>query len=461
MAATSQPGDWTGRLRAHWADRHYRNGYYLMMNSVTGAVAGLLFWLVVVRFYGIADRDIGIGLAMISLSTAFALVAKGGLDAAIVRHVPRATRREGLRLLELAVTAGFTGVALMVVLLAVGPGLLGFHLEGMTPGAYVLFALTGSMLVLTWLQDAHFLAEGEARFSFYRNLVLHGARLLTPALVLWLVLPFPIPTAWGLALFGSALVATLFLTRLPEARHDAPPLASPAPQGLAPAEHIPSRTFLRTAARNFAGSAAEFLPGLLLAPLVLVMEGPEAAAYFGIAWTGASMLFLLSAAIARSTFAEMSRTGGHARLLRRAARHHLLIVAPATIAAVLLSPFLLRLFGAGYAEQGQGVFLLFAASIVLLAPVYLYLAYLRSREDRVLLVAFPAVLIVILFALAPPLEQRLGLAGVGIAWILAHAPLAFFALLRLRGVVRAPSPKEVSHALAEPSQAHGGRPHME
>lgn len=457
------------RLRAHWGDRHYRNGYYLMLNSAAGAAAGLLFWLVLVRWYAIPVRDIGIGLAMISLSTAFALVAKGGLDAALVRHVPRATRKEGLRLLELGVTTGFAGVGVGVLALALLPR-LGVHIAGLTSGAFALFGVLGALLVVTWLQDAHFLAEGEARFSFYRNLVLHAARLATPALVVALALPYPIPVAWGLALAASAVVALVLLPRLPDYRDGPSPARHPDGPEHTHAEHIPARAFLGTAARNVAGSAAEFLPGLLLAPLVLHMEGPEAAAHFGIAWTGASMLFLLSAAICRSTFAEMSRQGDHGRHLRKAVRHHLLIVAPAALAAMALSPLLLGLFGPGYAARGQGVFLLFAASVVLLAPVYLYLALLRSREDRVLLVAFPALLVAALFLLAGPLENELGLLGVGVAWVLAHAPLAGFAAARLaremkpdprREAARDEPRREVTHAAPEAAPSHGGRAHVE
>jgi O-antigen/teichoic acid export membrane protein len=460
-ATPAGPGAWRdlpARLRAHWGDRHYRNGYYLMLNSITGAAAGLLFWLVLVRLYAVSDRDIGIGLAVISLSTAFALVAKGGLDAAIVRHVPRATRAEGLRLLELAITAGFIGVSIMVLLLASLPGVFGIPIEGLTPPAFAMFGVLGALLVLTWLQDAHFLAEGEARFSFYRNLVLHTARLGTPALILALALPYPIPLAWGLALGLSAIVAFVLLPRLPDHRAGE---ASTTGATHTHAERIPPRHFLRTAAHNIAGSAAEFLPGLLLAPLVLHLEGPETAAYFGIAWTGASMLFLLSASIARSTFAEMSRHGDHARFLRRALQHHALIVAPAALAAMALSPILLGLFGPGYATHGQGVFLLLAGSVVLLVPIYLYLALLRSRDAQVPLVVFPAVLIVVLFALAPTLERSHGLVGVGLAWVLAHAPLAAFAALRLLQELRR-SPQEVTHAHAEPpAPTHGGAPHME
>ncbi|MCA1813260.1 MAG: hypothetical protein LC624_04830, partial [Halobacteriales archaeon] len=372
-------------------------------------------------------------------------------------------------LLELAVTVGFLGIAALIAVLAVGARVLGEADTGLTPGTIALVGGLAALLVVTWLQDAHFLAEGEARFSFYRNLVLHIGRLVCPAIVIALVLPFPIPVAWGLAMVGSIVMAAWMLRAMPDHRAssplaDAPPTGEPEGQAHAPQhrEHVPVSSFLGTAARNITGSAAEFLPGLLLPPLVLRLQGAEPSAWFYIAWTGASMLFLLSASIARSTFAEMSRHGerAHARYLRQALRHHKLIVLPAAVLALLTAPLVLRLFGASYLQHGLTVFVLLASSIVLIVPVYLYLALLRSRDEHVALVLYPAINITLLFALAYVLEPRFGLEGIGLAWILAHAPLALFAAARLRKAVREPV-EEVTHASPEALPAHRRAPHLE
>jgi O-antigen/teichoic acid export membrane protein len=157
----------------------------------------------------------------------------------------------------------------------------------------------------------------------------------------------------------------------------------------------------------------------------------------------------------------------------------LLIVAPAAVAAMVLSPVMLRLFGQGYAANGEAVFLLLAASIVLIAPVYLYLALLRSREDRGLLVAYPAVLVAALVVAAPWFEARYGLPGVGMAWVVIHTPLAAFAAQRLRHQIHAdaaqeaapqptvapvaavrPPGEEVTHALGDPADQRGAA-HLE
>jgi O-antigen/teichoic acid export membrane protein len=425
-----------GRLRSHWAHAQHRNAYYLLLNGISGAATGLLFWLIFARLVHLPAADIGVGYAIVALGTTIGLVAKGGLDTALVRMVPGASHREGVRLLWLAILIG----SVVALVLSAGLALLSYLGSfAATARSWVLVAAIAIFLVVTWLQDAYFLAEGEARLSFQRNIVFSAARLLLPILVLAIALPRPVALTWALSLMVSAAAASVFVHRRPH--RDGSTIAR--------------REFLRSAARNISGSAAEFLPGLLLTPLVLAINGPEAAAYFGIAWTAASLLFLASSAICRSALAEMVRNKGHeAHAIRRAVRQHWWTVVPGAILGALLAPFVLAIFGNAYSANGAPVMVILCASSLVVAPVYLYLAYLRAHEKPVALVLFPAAMVGALFLLAPLLEQRIGLRGVAIAWLLANAPFGLYAAWKLRLAAREVTP----HANA-PSL--GGAPHLE
>jgi O-antigen/teichoic acid export membrane protein len=291
------------------------------------------------------------------------------------------------------------------------------------------------LLVVTWLQDAHFLAEGDAKYSFARNLVFSAARLLLPVPVVLLAWRQPVAVAWAVALGVSAVAALLLVRLLP--RREA-------------TEDVSRAEFVRSAVRNVSGSAAEFLPGLLLAPLVLALHGPEEAAYFGIAWTAATLIFLASAAISRSAMAEIVRNGpsGVTAAVGRGAVQHLIVVVPAAILGAMLAPWALGVFGPDYAFYGTPVLIILCASAVFVAPTYLYLAYLRAVERPLALNVFPAAMIAVLAVLAPLLAGPLGTQGVALAWLLANIPFAFWGAWRLRTVA-----KEVTHD-GPPSPVH-------
>ena len=412
-------------LRLHLAQGQHRTAYVLTLNNVLGAATGFLFWLLFARLAGLGAASMGVGYAAVALGTGIGVVAKGGLDTALIQAVPGASRRQGARLMAVALLVGAGIATLLTGALAVAADLGGF-LPDLTWAAWLLVAAIAALLVANWLQDAYFVALGAAGYTLERNLVLSAGRLMLPLPMVALALAHPVALTWTLALGASAAAGLLRSRSLPQrlGRDD-----------------LPAGAFLRGSLRNITGGAAEFLPGLLLVPLVLAIDGPRAAAYFGIAWTAASLLFQVSAAIGRSAFAAMVRRGpaGQRDAIRRGIFEHLLVVAPVAVVVGLFAPQLLALFGAGYATEGATVLSILCLSIVFVAPSSLYLAVLRARNDSRVLVLFPAAMIGALALLAPLLDTRYGLPGVAVAWLLASVPFGLYAAWRLRSLLEVTS----------------------
>lgn len=413
-----------GRIARRLGEPQHRTAYLLMGNTLLAAAAGLVFWLVLTRWLQLPSEAVGVGYATVAVGTTIGVLAKGGLDTALVRTVPSASGPSAARLLLLAAGIGAATAALVAVALLLAGGAAGSAAGGLAPlsgWAWAAAAAIGLLLVVTWLQDAWFLAEGSVQTNLFRTLAASAVRIALPfALVAWAA-PTPVATAWGAALLASALVGLVLVRRRP--RRDG--------------RDVRSSEFLGSAARNMAGSAAEFLPGLLLAPIVLATDGPAAAAYFGMAWTVASMLFLAVGAIGRSALAEMARPGASTGpALRRGLVQTFAVVGPGAVAGILLAPWVLGVFGAEYAREGALAFQILCASVLVVAPASLYLAVLRIRERTLPLVALPLVTIAFLLLLTPPLEASLGLPGVAVAWTLANAPFGLWAVARLLAETR-------------------------
>jgi O-antigen/teichoic acid export membrane protein len=430
-------------VQAHLAHGQHRAAYYLTLNNVMGAATGVLFWLLLARAAGLGAALIGVGYTVVALGTLVGVVAKGGLDTALLLKVPGQSGRGGRALLSFGATISASVAVALTALLAWAALRLGF-LPGLDALGWGLVGFIAVLMVVTWLQDAYFLAVGQARMTFERNLVLTAGRLVLPLPVILLAFAHPVPLTWGLALAASAVVGAVRVRAIPDrpARDAAPALA-------------PRRDFMRSAARNVSGSAAEFLPGLLLAPLVLALQGPEAAAYFGMAWTAASLIFQISGAIGRSALAQMVQAGptGTALAIRKGVAEHAWVVAPLAVVVGLLSFPLLSVFGHAYATQGAEALAILCASIVVVAPVSLYLAVLRSRDRSWLLVAFPIAMILALAVLAPALGARYGLVGIAFAWLAANAPFGLYAAWRLRREVLEVMPHAGPYAEPVPGRA--------
>lgn len=399
----------------------HRNAFYLVLSTAIATAAGIVFWLLFTRVAGLDTASIGIGFVLVALATIIAVVAKGGLDAALVRTVPGSSRAEGARLLRLGTMTGIVAAVALTAAIA-----LLWEASHVQPAlglqAWSMVAAMAVLLLTTWLQDAYFLGCGDAGPTARRTLVFSLVRIALPIPIVLIGFTQPVALAWLLALGVSALVGLASVARI------------------APREgrRVPSKEFLRSALWNVPGSAADFLPGLLLAPLVLALHGPVAAAHFGMAWTAASLLFLVAAGIARSAMAEIAagRAANPGPALGRAAWQGAAVLLPAALIGIGFAPFFLGIFGAGYAAEGATSFRILIASVPFVGAWYLRLALLRARKESATLVWTPLLMLILLLGTALALGARLGPTGVAIAWLAVNAPFGIHAAWTLRAAAR-------------------------
>lgn len=427
---------WLTALGNRLAHVQHRTASYLILSNLIAAATGLLFWLLLTRMGGLPASEIGIGYAIVGIGATVAIVAKGGFDTSLVRTVPTASRDDAEKLLRFAIALAAGAALVISLILALIATNTGFLLA-IGPLGWTLAGAIAILMVVTWLQDAYFLAEGDAAFIVKRNLVLSASRILLPLPVIAIGWYQPVATTWLLALAFSALVALVLK------RH----IAQRA------GRKVPRFEFLKRSFRNQPGSAVEFLPGLLLAPLVLVVDGPAPAGHFAMAWTAASLLFVMSAAIGRTALAEIVQHGAAAAAIRKGFWQHVATVAPAALLGVLFAPWIMAVFGRQYAVEAATTFALLCTSILFVAPFYLYLSVLRADDRNGPLLIIPILLVVTLVVLAPLLGMRYGLAGVAAAWLLANAPFGLLSAWRLGILAREVTPHRFAPSIRRGTHA--------
>lgn len=398
-----------------------RDAAILVVNAVIGALGGLLFWVIITRYLGFDTAQVGMGAAVVSLGTIVGLVGKGGLDASLIRTVPMTSSTGGRRLLRAAVSASVAvAVALTIVLAIIAlVGSPGTFLPG---SGWFYVGLIGAALSVNWLVDAHFLAEGRASFSLGRNMVFIVARNVAPPIVVLIPFIEPIGASWSIGLVLATLVGLALVTGLP-ARPGPPPVF---------------QDFHKRGLLNISGNAAEAMPGLLLAPIVLIAAGPAEAGVIGLAWAAASVFLIAALALCRSAFVRLAKGAREddPAVVRRVVIQVGLVLTPAIALAILLAPWLLSVFGPDFAAQVTPSFRYLAASTVIMIPVFLYMTLLRVREDPRSLVMFPLVVVGLVSILTFVLGAHAGLPGVIAGWYLAYTPLAMYSTWGIRQYVK-------------------------
>ena len=150
-----------------------------------------------------------------------------------------------------------------------------------------------------------------------------------------------------------------------------PATARPRPPGR-------SRRFL---AGDFTGALCLLATANLVPIVVATLVGPGANAYFYIAWIVGATVDLLAVNMAMSLTVESSFNAGPlAAQLRTALRRAMLILVPVAARPRALAPWVLTLFGAGYAAQGAPILELLAVATLPKTLTEMYLGALRAQS---------------------------------------------------------------------------------
>jgi aminoglycoside phosphotransferase len=168
--------------------------------------------------------------------------------------------------------------------------------------------------------------------------------------------------------------------------------------------------------------------------VVLQLSGAAANAYFFVAWTIASALYLIPSSMGMAMIAEASLDPEQLAVhTRRTIIESARLVVPAVAVIVVGASLILGLMGESYAREGATLLRLLALSAIPFIVVAAYANVARVQQRMRAVVWTFGALCGIVFALGIPLLEAIGIVGLGIAWLVAQCVVAvavIFAYLR-------------------------------
>jgi O-antigen/teichoic acid export membrane protein len=400
------------RLRS---DSLLRNSIYIMGTNVVAAAFGYLFWIVAAHTY--SAYEVGLGSALISAISLASTLATLGMDATLVQILPR--RKAGYAwslTLNAGLATGILAGLLTGIIMVVALPLFAPQFAIVEHNAGYAFALVAGVPLMTasLLLDQAFVAERAAHNMLVRNAAV--AVLKIPLLVLPVVLLaragalgilLPGVLAMAVVLIGGML---LLVPRLGRAYR----LAA---SGIV----RQARSMLSSLAGNYFINLGGLIPYYLLPVFVAVRLSPEENAYYYTTMKLAEICILGSFAVSLSLFAE----GSHAaddlpRKVRMSAAIISMIIGPAMLVCFLGGRYILLLFGPSYAQHGLVLFMIFVAAAVPDAITNVYLSVLRVQRRLRFAALLYLGMAALTLALAWILLPMLGIAGAGLAFLIAQ-----------------------------------------
>ncbi|MDW4906256.1 lipopolysaccharide biosynthesis protein [Streptomyces sp. ADMS] len=406
----------------------FRNAYALMLNTGISAVLGLGFWLAAARYY--SESAVGQSSAAIAAMKLLAGLTAVTLTGALARFIPVAGRATGRLIFRTyagsSVIVALAGGVFLLTLDMWGPSYRFLH--GPVPafgfvGAVVLWnLLTLQDGVLTGLRSALWVPVGNTVFSAVKLALLVAFAVAIPTSGVFV--------SWVAAIAMSVLPLGWLVFRRLVPRHVKATEEHTEPPAL--------KEIGRFLAGDYTGSLFSLAVVYLVPVIVAARVSSADNAYFYITTTIGGTVNLLAINMGASLTVEGShdpaRLAANTRAaLRRMAR----IMLP--VAGVLFfgAPWILGVFGSGYADAATPLLRWFAVGAVLRVVMETYFAVLRAQSRTAGLAWMQGLLCTLVLGLTLVLLPRMGLTGAGVAEISSLAVIVAIAAPKLYRTVRA------------------------
>jgi O-antigen/teichoic acid export membrane protein len=341
-----------------------------MASTVGTSGLGYLYWMVAAR--ELPGPSIGTATALISAATVLSMMANLGIGHMFIQRLPASADPEWSRIVSAGLLTGCAATAAAaaaaVVLL---PGLAaGFAFLAGPPGAAGLVA-TAVALTASTLLDYVYVAHRASHGMLWRNLALAAGKVLALAglTAAGLGTAAAVVLAWTVP--SVAVTAFTLRTGLPRLRPGWRPRAAGAGAELG---HV-----RRSLTGHHLVNLAQAGPSAVLPVLVTARLGTAENAYFYVAWMTASVLFMVSPAVASALYAERTNdAAARSASLPRAALVVLVVIGGPALVLFLAGDRILNLFSAHYAAEGSALLKLLVLAAIPDAITNLAVAHWRS-----------------------------------------------------------------------------------
>jgi O-antigen/teichoic acid export membrane protein len=394
------------RIYRHFAnDSLYRNSIYLILSTAVMAFFGFFFWIINARLF--KTEQVGIATTLISILNLISSFTLLGLNNGIIRYLPTSDKKNQ------KINTSFTLVALvsagmsliyLIYINTFSPKLIFVRENIFFAMLFVLFIVFSS---LNNILESVFIAYRSAKYILVKNTIFSIIKLALPIFLISLG-AYGIFASVGIATVIALILGFIFL--IIKFNY----LINPT---------INTEVVKRMTKFSLGNYLAGFIggvPTMVLPIIILDSLGAKFSAYFYMAMTIASLLYIIPTAISQSLFAEGSTTERELKKhLVKALKMNFSILVPAILVTFLFGKYILLAFGKQYSIDGFILLQLLAVSGIFISINTIFGSILKIKHKIKELVVINFIGALSVLGLSYFLISK-ELLGIGIAWIIAQ-----------------------------------------
>jgi len=389
-----------------------------MLANAVLALFGFIFWIIAARLY--PAEAVGLASAIISAAGLLAMFAGLDLDYGLIRFLKSSNNPVNL------INSCFTLIGLASLAVAgiyiIGLGIWspGLNIIRENPYYLVIFILFVLVLVFTDLTNQVMMARRQAGFIFISALIFSILKLAMLVLLAAFHQSLEIFVSWSVAMLVTMLIAVFALL----------PRTQPGYRLFFMVDKTAVSGIMSFSLLNYLCDLFWGMPALLLPIMVINLLGAKSNAYFYMAWALSSVLTLIPAAVANSLLAEgaydETKLKNH---VSRSLKMIMVLLVPPIVLVWFLANKLLLFYGGQYAVNATALLRWLAITAFPLAINITYINIKRVQKKMKTVILLGVFMTAMVFLMSYLLLPRLGIKGIGIAWLAGQSVIAFIVIV--------------------------------
>ncbi len=404
------------QIVTHLSTPVYRNGYFLLISSLSTSGIGLIYWIIAAHKY--PAYLVGINSAVIAAMTLLAGISELNLMSALIRFIPM-SGSSTKRFVLFTYIASLTVAAIVsfVFIKNLGNWSPALKFLGTDPTLSIWFILSTMAWCIFVLQDSVLTGLRQTSWVPIENTVFSLTKIALLIIFAASIPSLGIYASWTFALIVAILPTNYYIFRnlIPthEHREEQAHLT------------IEAKQIVRFASADYLGALFWMMTNTLMPVIVTSVSGATANAYFYLAWTIANTLYLIGPALGASLIVETAKDPHKLRYYsHRVFSNTLKIVVPAAILVSVGAPYILLVFGKGYSAEGATLLRLLALSSIpsVINTVFASTARVQRRM-RAVVISLGTLSSMILIS-SYVLLRLYGIIGIGFGWVASQTLVA-------------------------------------
>ncbi len=391
-----------------------RNGYALVLTTLTTSVTGVVYWMVAAHLF--SPSAVGESAAALTAMSLLATVAAMNLTGSLAFLLPQLGRSVGRW-----IAGSYAAAASLALVLAAGLIVVvttmhtSLSFLGRDWSGILIFLVATPAAVIFSLQDGVLIGLRRSPWVLVENVLFAVVKLGALVVAGLLAVNQGVYLSWVAPMFLAVPIVNAFIVKR------LLPVVSKRPDRV----EMTARRMKRFLGLNYLGSLLNQAYFNVLPLLVVVVLGSAANASFYIAWTIALAVDLVSHSMGTALTVEASAAPQErVTHTRDVCRRLAFLLVPGSLLGIALAPQFLHLYGGSYAAHGTSLLRLLLIASVPRAIVIVEQSAARARGQAWPTVWTEGATALLVLGITIPLLASLGVIAVGWAWLIANVAVA-------------------------------------